>query len=371
MALRILLVSPYAWHIPGGVNHHIRQLSEAFSKKQHKVGVVAPGQPGEALAAGVSFYSLGPSRAFAANGSVANLALHPLAWRRMQQTIKAFKPDIIHIHEPLVPLANYPALMQDEVPVLATFHAYFPNNPFYRFARPLLRRLTSKLCRVVAVSQAAESTARMVLGPQVPVECLGNPVDVAAYAPREKHSQVSKWINLLFVGRPEPRKGLPILLEAFRSLEKRGFGDRLRLTVVGSPPIKGAPNHVAFLGRVPQNALIRAYQDADVFCAPSTGGESFGIVLVEAMAAGAAVLASDLPGYREVLDNGQAGMLIEPGAVHAWIRALEDLLKDPAKIMRLSQAAQDRARCFDLGHIADRLLKLYEESIGTYVARSH
>lgn len=365
-----MLVSPYAWQIPGGVNAHIKTLAREFTKRGYFVAIAAPGT--SATDHPAQFFSLGPTRAFGANGAVANLAISTQAWSSLKAAIKAFSPQLLHLHEPLAPLANYYGLFQARIPVVATFHAYYPDNPFYRFAKPLLRWVLRRLKGVTAVSAAAEQTARWVLPAKMPVLKLGNPIDINAYLPSTDQQQRRsgagrRHTHVLFVGRSDARKGLPVLLAAYDKLNRQGQAERLRLTVAGSQHFKEAPAKVAFLGRVSAKALIQAYQDADIFCAPALGGESFGIVLVEAMAAGAAVIASDLPGFREVLDEGKAGILVPAGDVDAWAAALLTLSQAPDQIKALAQRGQQRARDFDIRRTADVLLDLYKECTNQHV----
>ncbi len=356
--LRIAIVSPYDLGTPGGVQAHVEHLATALRARGDDVHVVSP-----AAAVRVPF-----------NGSVAPIGLGPFAARRVRADLDRIAPDVIHVHEPLVPWVGLAAATSSIAPVVATFHAWSDRRRAYRLARPVGRRVIDGLAAALAVSQAAADYHADALG--VPVRTfriVPNGVGVAAFADATPLPGVAdpSRPTLLFVGRLEPRKGLVNLVRAFTLLKSQH--PDLRLLVVGEGSERercqsllpaGLRADVIFLGRLADADLPGVFAACDVFVSPALGGESFGIVLLEAMAAGRAVVASDIPGYRSVVTDGRQGRLVPPGDPAALAEAIGALVGNAS--LRHAAAAEGRRTVsrFDWEVIADQIRTCYLEVAG-------
>ncbi len=365
--MRIALVSPYDLTVPGGVQSHVRHLAAQLRAAGDEVVLLGPGRdPGH--------LGVGASVAVPFNGSVAPIAVAPTAATRTRRLLARLRPDVVHVHEPLVPLVGVTAALASPAPVVATFHAWSDDARLYRIARVLGRRVLDRAAVAVAVSPAAAAYHGAALGvPPERFRIVPNGVEVARFQgvpPLERVVDPSRE-TLLFVGRLERRKGLEPLVRAF--LRLRADRPRLRLLVVG----EGAEGErcralvpaqlrddVVFLGRVPDAELPGCYRAADLYVSPALGGESFGIVLLEAMAAGRAVVASDLPGYRSVVADGQTGLLVPPGEPVALAAAIGQLLDDPVRRAGLAAAGQRAAAGYDWSVVTATLRGLYREALG-------
>ncbi|MGE3137931.1 MAG: phosphatase PAP2 family protein [Thermoleophilia bacterium] len=358
-SLRVALVCPYDWQRPGGVRTHVAGLAAELRSRGHHVDVIAAGHP-SASAAGLVL--VGAPTPVRANGSVARVALGPAAWRRTRRAIAAGGYDIVHVHEPAVPLVARAAARWGGGPVVATFHMYDPRARAYRLLGPLVRRPLRALASGIAVSAAAGACASRVY----PVdEVIPNGVRI----PRDgrPHRAVPSR-SILFVGRHEPRKGLPVLLDAFARLPQD-----VRLDLVGVEPgeIAGAASagdasRIVAHGRVDDARLRSLLRDTDVLCAPSLGGESFGLVLAEAMAEGVPVVASEIPGYREVLRA--CGRLVPPGDAGALAVALQEMLSDAELRGRAGDDARRAVRPFEWAAVCDRIEGHYRRALSTRFA---
>lgn len=367
--MRIGLVSPYSFDVPGGVQFHIRDLAEYLVRAGHHVSVLAPADEGTQL----PDYVVPAGRAVPIryNGSTARLLFGPVAAAKVSRWLEEGDFDVVHIHEPLAPSLSVLALWAVTVPVVATFHTSNVRSRAMQAAYPLLRPSIEKIHGRIAVSEDARRTVTTHIGGDAVV--IPNGVDTAAFARAER---TARWIGapgrptLVFLGRiDEPRKGLPVLAEAMPRILDEVPGARLLVVGPGAAEAVRArlPERVAaaseFLGALSDEDKARALASADLYIAPHTGGESFGIVLVEAMAAGAPVLASDLAAFQRVLDTGREGVA---GAIFAAdrpddlaARAVE-LLRDPARLRALSDLGRERARVFDWGIVAEEILAVYE-----------
>ncbi len=351
--VRIGLVSPYSLTLPGGVQGQVLGLARALRVAGHESRVLGPcdGPPPEA---GVT--PLGHSVPLAANGSVAPIAPDlPSALR----TIRALGDegfDVVHLHEPLVPGPCLTALLVADAPLVGTFHAA-GSSASYRWAGRPLGWAARRLARRYAVSEEAAALARNHLGGHY--EVLGNGVEV------ERFSTVEPWPSegrtVLFLGRHEPRKGLAVLVEALNHLPAD-----VRLWVAGEGPetarlraVTRGDERVSWLGRVGDEERARRLRGADVLCAPSLGGESFGVVLLEAMAAGAAVVASDLAGYATVARPDREALLVAPGDSRDLALALRRVLEDGDRAAELVAAGRTRAEELSMARLADRYLECY------------
>jgi phosphatidyl-myo-inositol alpha-mannosyltransferase len=362
--VRIGLVCPYTWDVPGGVQEHVRGLADALIGLGHHVSVIAPAEdepvePSYVVAAG---------RAVPVpyNGSVARLAFGFLSASRVRRWLKEGDFDVVHVHEPAAPSLSLLACWSADGPLVATVHTAMPRSRALHVAQPILATALEKISGRIAVSEAARTTLVEHLGGDAVL--IPNGVAVQRF---EKADPLPGWPGeggaIGFLGRiDEPRKGLSILLEAFRVLAADRPG--LRLLVAGRGDAQEAleqlpaalRDRVVMLGQVSDEDKVRVYHSVDVFCAPNTGGESFGIVLAEAMAAGAPIVASDLDAFRRVLRGGRAGELFENGSSASLAAAAARMLDDPARRATLAAAARVAVREYDWPVVARDVLRVYE-----------
>jgi phosphatidylinositol alpha-mannosyltransferase len=337
------------------VQGQVLGLARSLRRRGHDVRVLGPcdGPPPDP---GVT--PLGVSIPMAANGSVAPIAPDPAAALRTIRVLRDEDFDVLHLHEPLVPGPTMTAIVVKSAPIVGTFHAA-GGSPFYKWGKPGALWLARRLDVRCAVSDDARAMAEHALGGHYTV--LWNGVDVDEY--RDVEPWPKEGPTILFVGRHEPRKGLAILLDAMRKLPAdvtlwiAGTGpdtDALRTQHAGDPRLH-------WLDTVSDGEKIARLVAADVFCAPSLRGESFGVVLLEAMAAGAPVVASDLPGYANVAREGRDALLVPPGDVGALATALQRALAEPDLRARLTASGHDRAEEFSMGHLAEAYLDLYQQ----------
>ena len=346
--MKIALVCPYDWSMPGGVKAHVGNLAE-FLLDRHDVRIYAPASKrlkGEGLDKLVQV--VGRPVPIRYNDSVAPVGLNPRIIYRMKRQLNDWGPHVTHIHEPLAPWVSMAATVAGPMPKIGTFHAWSTGDRVYRATAPFIRKIVGDLKVRVAVSPSAQSFASQALGvPAGQFRILPNGVDDTRFAEAEPlHDLVDETRPLLlFVGRLEKRKGLETLIKAF--LRLRAQGHYLRLVVVGEGPERercqslvppSLRTEVLFVGAVSHNDLPRYHASADVFVSPAMGGESFGIVLLEGMAAGLPVVASNIPGYRTVMTDGVQGRMVPPGNAVALADALEALLANDK--LRKAMAAE-------------------------------
>jgi len=353
--VRIGIVCPYSVSVPGGVQEQVLGLARALRAKGHQARVLAPsdGPPPDGWVT-----PLGNSIPTAANGSVAPIAPDPSAQLRLIRAVRDEGFDVLHLHEPLVPGACMTACFLKPTPLVGTFHAA-GTSASYQYLGPALRWLASHIDVRAVVSAEAEALASATLGGSY--VHLFNGIEVDRFAKADPWPVEGR--TLLFLGRHEPRKGLDVLLAAMPALpadltvwiaSDGPDTERLRLQHAGDP-------RLIWLGRLSDEEKRRRLRAADVFCAPSLRGESFGVVLLEAMAAQAAIVASDLSGYRLVARPEQDGVLVEPGDVDALAAAINRVLADPDLQSRLVASGTERANGFSMDRLADEYLKLYEQ----------
>ena len=360
--MRIALVCPYAWDRVGGVQSHIRSLSDALRARGHTVLVVAPSVGKVRSEAGVTI--AGRAVPIPANGSVAPLSFGPVAATALRRALKDFEPEVLHLHEPLIPSLSLLALMEAAWPAVGTFHAAAESSAGYKLARPVL----DKAARKLKVRTAVSSSAKALAATYFPGDFVMTPngVDTERFATAESLEVGDPDIpKVLFLSRLEKRKGLEILIDAIARLDDLDT----ELVIAGSGPeeksarslakSRGVPAH--FLGRVEHDDVPRLYKAATVYCAPGTGGESFGIVLIEAMAAGAPIVCSDLPGFREVAAG--PARLVPPGDPAALANALRSVLSDETERARMREDGTDRARLFDWQRLVRDVERLYEHAV--------
>lgn len=357
--MKVALVCPYDLSVPGGVQTQVEGHARSLVDLGHEVCVIAPGRPGSWRVAGALSVPLGRSVRVPANGSLAPLAAGPAAMRRTVGALASFAPNVVHLHEPFVPGPTLAVLARRPAPIVATFHRARPSRVYVLYGR-LVRRLGRRIGVKAAVSAAAAETVRTVLG-DVEVAIVPNAVATERLARLSRVTAANP--TALFVGRIEPRKGLQVLLEAFHGLA----GD-FSLRVVGGGRDRKAlarryagDDRIRFLGQLPNDGRDHELATADVFVSPALGGESFGVVLLEAMAAGCAVIASDLAGYRVAGD--EVACYFPPGNVKALRDKLRALLCDPESRARLSVAGRERATGFSFAALALRYTALYDKAI--------
>lgn len=362
--MRVALVCPYAWGASGGVQVHVRQLAERLRGRGHSVLVVAPGAQDRT---DHHLVSIGETIPVPVNGSVARIAPWPAASRRTRQALDDFGPQVVHAHEPFVPSASLFAARWGGAPVVATFHAYADRSPLLAAAAPALRRVWDRLAVRVAVSEAARRfVSRRFRGE---VRVIPNGVDVDLFRGADP-AQLPEGERVLFVNRLDPRKGFSVMVEAFRALGETHpdallvvAGDGTERAAVTELP-RALRERVVMLGDVPHPHLPAYYAACEVFVAPAVGRESFGIVLVEAMAAGLPVVASDIPGYREVVRRDEDGLLVPPRDPAALAAAVGRLLDDRGLAGRLAAAGAARAARFSWEGVTREIESAYEEAIG-------
>jgi phosphatidylinositol alpha-mannosyltransferase len=369
--MNIGLVCPYEWTVPGGVGNHVRALAGELRRAGHRVDVLAPA---ERPVAEPGFVGLGGSVGVPYNGSVARIAFGPRTLLRVRRAVARGGYDLLHVHEPLSPSAGLLAALQSgPVPVVGTFHANLERSLALEAAAPLLRRVYDRLGARIAVSASARDTWQRRFGGTMAVVPNGVAPEFFA-SPKPLDGWKQDGPTILFVGRLEPRKGLEYLVRAFLRL-KPAF-PRLRLLVVGPDgrhqrdkamamvPPRLRPDLV-FVGPVPQADLPSCYASADVFCAPSLGGESFGIVLAEAMAVGLPVVCSDIGGYRDVVRDGADGLLVPPRDPESLAEALAGLLDNPARLAAMGEAAAAAARRYAWEVVAAEVAEVYRTALGS------
>lgn len=356
--LRVALLCPYDWAHPGGVRSHVRGLADALRARGHSVDVLAAGRGG--AEPGVRL--LGATTPVAINGSVARIAITPAATWRVWRTLAAGRYDVVHLHEPIVPMVCWTALWIRRSALQATFHAYRPGDRPYGIARPLFGRLVRRVPTAIAVSEAARSCAEAIT--TRPITVIPNGVAPPPPAPVGARDR-SGPPRILFIGRNEPRKGLAVLMDALDELPAD-----VRLDVVGAtadeiePLLAGRadPGRIDAHGLVSDDERARLLARADVLCAPSLSGESFGLVLAEAMALGVPVVASDICGYRDVLRPG-AGLLV-PAADRARLAAaLTTVIADRGMRERLRNDAGRAVAALRWDRVSERVEREYRRAL--------
>jgi phosphatidylinositol alpha-mannosyltransferase len=365
--VRIGIVSPYSFDVPGGVQNHIVDLAEALIGIGHEVSVLAPADEDAELPSYV--VAAGRALPLPYNGSVARIAFGPVSTARVRRWLARGRFDVLHVHEPLTLSLSLLAVLSARGPVVATFHTAMVRSRALAAAQGFLQPVVEKITARIAVSELAR---------KVQVEHIGggaveipNGVAVAKFATAEP---LAGWPGeggtLGFLGRfTESRKGFELLRTAFVTLARQRPG--LRLLVAGPGdrddlydeiPADLHPR-VEFLGLVSERDKARMLRSVDVYVAPNTGGESFGMILTEAMAAGATIAASDLDAFRRVLDGGRAGALFPTGDTGALTQLLAELLDDPERRTALAAAARTAVNAFDWPSVANRVLEVYATAI--------
>ena len=363
--MKIGLVTPYVYPLPGGVNDHVGHLYESLRARGHDVRILTASHGLQRSSEG-DVIRIGKGFSVPANGSVGTLTFAPDYLRKVRDVLDRERFDLLHFHEPFVPFLTLMTLRESHSVNVATFHAFAGYAPGYQLGGRMLGPVAaSRLHGRIAVSAAARHFADRYLPGDYKV--IPNGVDLQRFA---NAVPLARWQdghpNILFVGRLEPRKGLIPLLKAFRIVRKAGCD--CRLLVVGSGPLEREARRyvmtrrllgVEFLGRVSDQEKVQLFKTADVYVSPATGRESFGIVLLEAMASGTAIVCSDIHGYKGVVRRDEEALLVPPGDQRALAEAILRLVVDPALRARLGSSGLERAREFGWDRIAARVEAYY------------
>ncbi len=372
--MRVAIVSPYSWTYPGGVNRHVEALTDELIGRRHEVRVLAPWDPPGRLSRALHSAAPEPREVpeylvplartvgIGANGAVSNLCVSPGGVSKMRRELRAFRPDVVHVHEPPGFLLASDACTYRDAPVVGTFHAYSTKSlPNWAGILCGARRVFNQLHARIAVSEAAEWTGRRWFGGSYEVIPNGVDTDVSPAGDKPRSEQ----LEVLFVGRAEERKGLPVLLAAFQALVEHVPA---KLTVIGvegeevrrylaDPEVEA---HIDARGRVSEDELWRGLHEADLLCAPSLAGESFGMVLTEAFAAGTPVLASGIAGYADVVTDGVDGILVPPADAQRLAEELHAVSHEPARLERMGEAARESAQRYAWPRVAERVEAVYD-----------
>ncbi|WKD59171.1 glycosyltransferase family 4 protein [Corynebacterium caspium] len=352
--MRIGIVCPYSFDEPGGVQAHIIDLADTLISLGHEVSVIGPAIESTPLPGYIT--KGGSSIPVRYNGSVARLAIGKKVTQKIKDFINNGNFDILHIHEPNSPSFSMMALRFAEGPIVATYHTSSTDSKLLRIALPVLRPLLEKIRGGIAVSEMARRWQVEMLGGD-PI-LIPNGVRTAKFRAAYMPPDPNKPVEIVFLGRiDEPRKGLNILLAALESVSVK-----VKVTVIGGGEARNIPG-IDFVGRVSEEEKAKILGRADIYVAPNTGGESFGIVLVEAMAAGCAVVASDLEAFRAVAaaDSCQpAARLFATGSPRALASTLNELIADPQQRAELVSAGLTRALDFEWDSVALNILAVYK-----------
>ena len=362
--MKIGLVTPYVYPLPGGVNDHVGHLYDALRAHGHDVRILTASHGLQRSSEG-DVIRIGKGFSVPSNGSMGTITVSPRYRSQIQAVLDREQFDLLHFHEPFVPLLALVTLRESRSVNVATFHAYSGYAPGYQLGGKMLGPVARNLHGRIAVSAAARHFADRYLPGDYKV--IPNGVDRDRFA----HAvPIARWQdgcpNILFVGRLESRKGLLPLLKAYRILRKSGRA--CRLLVVGSGPQEREARRyvmtrrlpdVEFLGRVPDAEKDQLFKTADVYVSPATGRESFGIVLLEAMAAGTAIVCSDIHGYKGVVRRGEQALLVPPGESRPLAEAIRRVLDDPDLRERMRQSGLERVVEFGWDRIAARVEAYY------------
>jgi phosphatidylinositol alpha-mannosyltransferase len=362
--MKVGLVSPYVYPLPGGVTQHVRYLYENLRLRGHDVRILTSSHGLQRASEG-DIIRLGKGFSMPANGSVGTVTLSFRFISQVRDVLERERFDVLHFHEPFVPFLSLVLLRESQSVNVATFHAYGGWSPAYEFGSRALGGYAARLHGRIAVSAAARHFIDRYFPGDYKV--IPNGVDVDRF---QRAVPLARWQdgqrNILFVGRFEPRKGVLDMLKAYRILRKTGCDCRL-LLVGGGPQEREARRYVAtrrlrgveFLGRVTDDEKAQLFRTADVYVSPATGRESFGIVLLEAMAAGAPIVASDIHGYKGVVRRGREALLVPPRSPKGIAASVARLLRDPGLAADMSAAGLQRAEEFSWPRVTAKVDDYY------------
>jgi phosphatidyl-myo-inositol alpha-mannosyltransferase len=373
--MKIALVTPYDYPYPGGVTEHILHLDREFRALGHDTRILAASTEQQAALQTNVIKVSGAVAPIPSGGSTARVTLSPVVYWRVKKILHREKFDIVHVHQPDTPVLSWTVLRHSHAVNVGTFHAYRENNPFYKYGRPLAAWIFDRLDGRIFVSEPVREYITHYFPGDYRI--IPNGIDIAQFAapdiqPIKKYADGRP--NILFVGRMDHRKGFRHLIRAYPFV--KAAIPKARLLVVGAfsaedkaPYVRYARAHqlhgIDFIGYVSREELVRYYRSATVFCAPSTGFESFGIVLLEAMAAGLPIVASDIAGYSKVLTDGVEGRLVPHADLNVLARALIELLQDPCLRAAMAERGRATAARYDWPLIARRVLDYYVELLQT------
>ena len=379
--IKIGIVCPYGWDIPGGVQIHIKELAEYFIAQGHEVSVIAPVADEDANYE-PWLVSAGRPVPIPFNGSVARVLFGPIASSRVKQWLAQGEFDVIHLHEPGIPSLSFLACWAAEGAMVGTFHASTPKMRAISSVSQLIEPMIEKLSARIAVSNMAQRTLNELYGTEAVV--IPNGIDCAKFTDAatrnaDRFTDANRKRRIGFLGRfEEPRKGLPLLIAAMPKILKAhpnlelviaGPGDPNRVLANLDPALKP---HLKFLGKVSEAEKVEFLASLDLYVAPNTGGESFGIILAEAMAAGAPVLASDIPAFVDLLTIAQGETVGSVGETFTNEDAADlakkaiSMLGDRSKLQRLAEKGRDSAIRFDWTNVATQIMSVYELAMSSY-----
>ena len=362
--MKIGIVTPYAYPLPGGVNDHVGSLYRVLRARGHDVRIITSSHGLQKASEG-DIIRVGKGFSVPFNGSMGTITLSPTYLAQMRAILERERFDVLHYHEPFVPFLSLVTLTLSTSVNVGTFHAFGGLSISYEFGKRMLGHYAGKLHGRIAVSPAA----RHFISRYFPGEykIVPNGVEPGRYQRAVPIARYRDGVpNILFVGRMEPRKGLIHLLRAFRKLQRDGV--RARLLLVGTGPgerearryvLTRQLDDVEFLGRVSEAQKAQLFKTADIYVSPATGRESFGIVLLEAMSAGAPIICSDIHGYRGVVRRERDGILVEPGNADALAASIRRLIDDPALRVQLSRAGEERAQLFTWERVGQAVEEYY------------
>ena len=362
--MKIGIVTPYAYPMPGGVNDHVGSLYRVLRSRGHDVRIITSSHGLQKASEG-DIIRVGKGFSVPFNGSMGTITLSPTYLAQMRAILERERFDVLHYHEPFVPFLSLVTLTLSTSVNVGTFHAFGGLSISYEFGKRMLGHYAGKLHGRIAVSPAA----RHFISRYFPGEykIVPNGVEPGRYQRAVPIARYRDSVpNILFVGRMEPRKGLIHLLRAFRKLQRDGV--RARLLLVGTGPgerearryvLTRQLDDVEFLGRVSEAQKAQLFKTADIYVSPATGRESFGIVLLEAMSAGAPIICSDIHGYRGVVRRERDGILVEPGNADALAASIRRLIDDPALRAQLSRAGEERAQLFTWERVGQAVEEYY------------
>ncbi len=355
--MKVGLVSPYDFATAGGVNDHVRHLAVQLQKSGHESRIFAPSSRSDVGFDAARFYRIGTPIAIPANDSVARITLSFHLADQVAAIVADERFDVLHFHEPLMPALPMTMLRMSTTANVGTFHAFAHSNVGYYYGRPLLQPYLGHLHRAIAVSEPARDFVNRYF-PNFPMRVIPNGIDVDVYRPGLspiRHLRDEN-LNILFVGRLEKRKGLGDLLRAYRVLN--GRVPQTRLIIVGDGPQRGRVE--SYVQRHRLNNVILG--SADIFCAPATGAESFGIVLLEALASGLPVVATEVPGYMSVLEPGKDSVTVPPKNWRELAASLVILARDPELRRRLGDYGVKKAHRYSWDRVAADVVDVYQDA---------
>jgi phosphatidyl-myo-inositol alpha-mannosyltransferase len=375
--VKIGLVSPYDFASPGGVNDHVRHLAVELQALGHESRIFAPSSRTDVGFDAARFYRIGTPIAIPVNDSVARITLSFHLANEVAGIVADEGFDVLHFHEPLMPALPMTMLRMSNTANVGTFHAFARSNVGYFYGRPFLQPYLAHLHRAIAVSEPARTFVSRYF-PDFEMKVIPNGVDVDVYKPGHppiRHLRDEN-LNILFVGRLEKRKGLGDLLRAYRTMSLRV--PQSRLIIVGDGPLRGRLesyisrhrlNNVVMAGFVPDSVKPRYYASADIFCAPATGAESFGIVLLEALASGLPVVATEVPGYMSVLEPGRDSITVPPKNWRELAASLVILARDAELRSRLADYGLHKARRYSWKVVASEVIEVYQQARAAIAAQ--